>query len=81
MNDVHCQELEELLGVSVEVKIKWRDRRIYATSEPAGMCPVMSEKRRCSLKTWIVKQLAVGVTNPAPQCLDLGQMLTCWRME
>lgn len=38
-------------------------------------------KKRCSLQTWILKQLAVGVTNPAPWSLDLGQMLTCWRME
>lgn len=30
-------------GVSSEVKMKWRDRWIYATLEPAGMCPLMSE--------------------------------------
>lgn len=59
---------------------------MYATLHPAGMCPVTSEKRvlvkqRCSLQTWILKRLAVGVTNKAPQSFDLGQMLTCWRME
>lgn len=83
MNDIHCKEAEELLGVFSEVKMSGE---IGATLEPAGMCPVMSEKRelvkeRCSLQTWILKRLAVGVTNTDPQSLDLGQMLTCWRME
>lgn len=58
----------------------------YTTLKPAGMCPVISEKQglvkqRCGLQTQIPGQLAVGVTNTAPQSLDLGQMLTCLRME
>lgn len=83
MNDIHCKEVEELSGVFTEA---WRDRWMYASPEPAGICPVTSEtrglvKQRCSLQTWILKRLAVGVTNTASQSLDLGQMLTCWRME
>lgn len=83
MNDIHCKEVSEISGVFSEVR---GDGWMYATLEPAGMCPVMSKKQglkkqRCSLQTWILQQLSICVTNSAPQSLDLGQMLTCWRME
>lgn len=35
----------------------------------------------CTPHTWILQHIAPGVDNPAPQSSDLGQMLTCRRME
>ena len=85
MNHIHCKEggggAIRCVFTGEDKVEKWVD--IYMRHYSLR---VMSEKRGfvkqgCSLQTWILKRFAVGVTNTAPHSFDLGQMLTCWRME
>lgn len=69
-------------------EVMWGDKwKLCAACTPTCSLVSCSEgearacKERCSLQTQILKWRAVGVAYAARRSFNLGQMLTCRRME